>query len=485
MRKRICWQRGVAGECIRQYTAADGAPMVWGDSARNVKPPVKEDDHVKRWKGWLFLRRRSGRLNGQRSAPCFLRAVYKDEKARDILACCQGSSLRDLGRGRHTDSEDDAVRSDGGRRRHDSSDDRSSTGGRGEAPKHSSPEDNGGAGRQSQGGRPGAAAAGTGAKTTRRRRTVADAGGRRRRGAGRRDDAAAAVRTRVTTNAEPREARHCHDSSDDDDGSDSVDATGRAKRMSSGRRSGGREEAPHEAAQGAREVEREERRGRPYGLPGQVREEKGGRARRGRGGAGPDREGEGGEAGTVEQGCEVEGARGPGGGRARGRFLHDGRAGDRRPVPRGAEEGRDPPSCGMYTFSSRPGVPISCQSPHISVLMIMCCFNQYHAFATLPLLVLLRRDCVDHIAAALGYDDGASRVISARNTLSGQRLILDSNDEHGSIDGPGSLVDTSAKADANVHGVWSVLFHQYGVASQQVRIIVKCEVLWATSKSKC
>mmetsp|Transcript_13305 Transcript_13305/g.31462 ORF Transcript_13305/g.31462 Transcript_13305/m.31462 type:complete len:97 (+) Transcript_13305:450-740(+) len=62
----------------------------------------------------------------------FTSSFYKEEKARDILACCQGSSLRDLGRGRHTDSEDDAVGSDGGRRRHDSSDDGSSTGGDGE-----------------------------------------------------------------------------------------------------------------------------------------------------------------------------------------------------------------------------------------------------------------------------------------------------------------------------------------------------------------
>ncbi|EJK54599.1 hypothetical protein THAOC_25756, partial [Thalassiosira oceanica] len=117
---------GVSGGRIRQCTAAGGAPVVcgvetfdtrrgWrvcragghlgciarasarrGASARNMKPPAKEDDYVKRWKGWLFLRRRSGRPNGRRSAPCFLRAVYKKEKA---LACCQGSSLMDLGRG--------------------------------------------------------------------------------------------------------------------------------------------------------------------------------------------------------------------------------------------------------------------------------------------------------------------------------------------------------------------------------------------------
>ncbi|EJK47340.1 hypothetical protein THAOC_33947, partial [Thalassiosira oceanica] len=39
-----------------------------------------------------------------------------------------------------------------------------------------------------------------------------------------------------------------------------------------GRLRRGREEAPHEAAQGAREVEREERWGRPYGKSGRRRE---------------------------------------------------------------------------------------------------------------------------------------------------------------------------------------------------------------------
>ena len=97
---------GVGGGRIRQYTAAGGAPVVcgvetfdtrrgWrvccaggqlgciaralavgGASARNMRPPAKEDDYVKRWKGWLFLRRRPGRPNGRRSARCFLRAVH-------------------------------------------------------------------------------------------------------------------------------------------------------------------------------------------------------------------------------------------------------------------------------------------------------------------------------------------------------------------------------------------------------------------------
>ncbi|EJK50356.1 hypothetical protein THAOC_30687, partial [Thalassiosira oceanica] len=52
----------------------------------------------------------------------------------------------------------------------------------------------------------------------------------------------------------------------------------------------GREEAPQEAAQGAREVQREERQGGPYGLQGQVREEEGVQPRRGRGGAGQERQ---------------------------------------------------------------------------------------------------------------------------------------------------------------------------------------------------
>jgi len=33
MRKRICLQPGVVGEYIRQYTAADGVPMVCGIEA--------------------------------------------------------------------------------------------------------------------------------------------------------------------------------------------------------------------------------------------------------------------------------------------------------------------------------------------------------------------------------------------------------------------------------------------------------------------
>jgi len=116
-----------AAGCIARALAVEGA------SARNVKPPVKEDDHVKRWKGWLFLRRHSGRLSGQRSAQVgtllFTSSLQTGEGAR-FLACCQvefkGSRPND------TDSEDDAGRSDGGRRQHDSSDDRSSTGGGGE-----------------------------------------------------------------------------------------------------------------------------------------------------------------------------------------------------------------------------------------------------------------------------------------------------------------------------------------------------------------
>ena len=41
-----------------------------GASARNTKLPVNEVTHMRRWKGRLFLRRRSGRSNGRRSAPC-------------------------------------------------------------------------------------------------------------------------------------------------------------------------------------------------------------------------------------------------------------------------------------------------------------------------------------------------------------------------------------------------------------------------------
>mmetsp|Transcript_36925 Transcript_36925/g.84317 ORF Transcript_36925/g.84317 Transcript_36925/m.84317 type:complete len:149 (+) Transcript_36925:93-539(+) len=60
-------------------------------------------------------------------------------------------------------------------------------------------------------------------------------------------------------------------------------------------------------------------------------------------------------------------------------------------------------SCGLYSFSSRHIAPIYAASHHISVLMIMCCFN------TSPLqpfhcqIVLLLRDCVDHLTTALGY----------------------------------------------------------------------------------
>ncbi|EJK54834.1 hypothetical protein THAOC_25505, partial [Thalassiosira oceanica] len=104
----------VEGGRIRQYTASDGAPMVYGVEAfecegkmecvlrgratglhhegfgRGGAHPLgcEADDHVKRWKGWPFLWRRLGRPSGRRSAPC----IYEQfttlrEKARDILAC--------------------------------------------------------------------------------------------------------------------------------------------------------------------------------------------------------------------------------------------------------------------------------------------------------------------------------------------------------------------------------------------------------------
>jgi len=102
------------------------ALAVGGASARNMKPPAKEDDYVKQWKGWLFLRRRSGRPNGRRSARCFLRAV------REILGCVKvefnGHRPRTHTTRHDTDSEDDVGRSGGGRRRHDSSNDGSSKG---------------------------------------------------------------------------------------------------------------------------------------------------------------------------------------------------------------------------------------------------------------------------------------------------------------------------------------------------------------------
>ena len=48
----------------------------------------------------------------------------------------------------------------------------------------------------------------------------------------------------------------------------------------------------------------------------------------------------------------------------------------------------------------------------------------------------------------LDIDDGASRVISVGNNLSVQRLILDSNEELGSIAGPLWLLHISTEADA-------------------------------------
>ena len=49
----------------------------------------------------------------------------------------------------------------------------------------------------------------------------------------------------------------------------------------------------------------------------------------------------------------------------------------------------------------------------------------------------------------LDIDDGASRVISVGNNLSVQRLILDSNEELGSIAGPEWPLHISTEADAN------------------------------------
>mmetsp|Transcript_11178 Transcript_11178/g.24198 ORF Transcript_11178/g.24198 Transcript_11178/m.24198 type:complete len:93 (-) Transcript_11178:40-318(-) len=87
--------------------------------------------------------------------------------------------------------------------------------------------------------------------------------------------------------------------------------------------------------------------------------------------------------------------------------------------------------------------------------MIMCCFNitplqTFHnsCFYTVIARIVWRQ--------LLDIYDGASRVISVRNSLSVQFLILDSNEELGSIEGPKSLVDTSTKADANGHGVRSI-----------------------------
>ncbi|EJK52795.1 hypothetical protein THAOC_27896 [Thalassiosira oceanica] len=287
--------RGEAGECVARagiWAASRGRRPWRGASARNMKPPAKEDDYVKRWKGWLFLRRRSGRPNGRRSAPCFLRAVYKKEKA---LACCQGSSLMDLGRG--------ALRTH--TTRHGQRGRRGSRGGGEKAPRlvpgrrRQRGEAVEGPRRQERalrllrgggGGRSRTPAVGLGGDLEEGSRKK----GRRHRGG---SDSGDDVR---------RPERRRHDSSDeDDDGSDSVDAAGRAKRMSSSHRSGLQNASDFASAERKfrkrqrRELEkaqREERRGRPYGLPGQVWEEEGGRPRRGRGGVGADREGVGGEA---------------------------------------------------------------------------------------------------------------------------------------------------------------------------------------------
>ena len=48
-----------------------------------MKPPVKEDNHMKRWKGRLLLRRRYWRSNGRRSAPCLYSKFTTGEGARD------------------------------------------------------------------------------------------------------------------------------------------------------------------------------------------------------------------------------------------------------------------------------------------------------------------------------------------------------------------------------------------------------------------
>ncbi|EJK65084.1 hypothetical protein THAOC_14110 [Thalassiosira oceanica] len=60
----------VVGGCIRQYTASDGAPMVYGVEAAlavegRIRLECEADDHVKRWKGWPFLWRRLGRPSGR------------------------------------------------------------------------------------------------------------------------------------------------------------------------------------------------------------------------------------------------------------------------------------------------------------------------------------------------------------------------------------------------------------------------------------
>ena len=74
----------------------------------------------------------------------------------------------------------------------------------------------------------------------------------------------------------------------------------------------------------------------------------------------------------------------------------------------------------LFLLASRsPGVPvICCQSPHICVKMIMCSFN---ITPLQPFLVLLRRDCVDHLGAALGYrrrGEPCHLHLSTRNSLS-------------------------------------------------------------------
>ncbi|EJK66938.1 hypothetical protein THAOC_12088 [Thalassiosira oceanica] len=99
----------VEGGRIRQYTASDGAPMVYGVEAfecegkmecvlrgratglhhealaveGRIRLECEADDHAKRWKGWPFL-------CGGRHPAFYEQFTTLREKARDILACCQG-----------------------------------------------------------------------------------------------------------------------------------------------------------------------------------------------------------------------------------------------------------------------------------------------------------------------------------------------------------------------------------------------------------
>ncbi|EJK68182.1 hypothetical protein THAOC_10662 [Thalassiosira oceanica] len=218
----------------------------------------------------------------------------------------------------------------------------------------SSPEDGGGAGRPLR-----AAAIGTGAKTIRRRSTV----GRGRRSSdseGSREKGREAAAPVVGLGGEPGEGTRSrrggwdsgddvrrprgagHDSSDeDDDGSDSFNAA-----ISSGRGSGLKNAGNFAAAERKprkrqhREIEKYNAKNGGDGRT--VYRDKSGRRREVDPAADEtERPGLRGRRRRGRYGRKRVRGRGPRGIRARGRFLHDSRGGDQRPVPRGAEEGRD------------------------------------------------------------------------------------------------------------------------------------------------